>query len=1125
MIYTAAIVMSISVATSPGLSHIPRVESPTEIFPQKKPSVQVSLITDFILYCLTYIAYFLRKSHKKLSLVMIYRHLRYNYPKNSNCVYKIFRKYVIWSASLNLILLTFSNMSILNPGPVNNLSVLYQNVQGLLPISELAEINPTLNLTKLHEFQAYVYSQSPDIIIINETWLKPCIHDNEIFPPEAYKIFRCDRSPDTHPPDPSNPNRYRRNGGGVLIAIKSSLDITSKRVNIKCKAEALSIELTLSNNTKICISTVYRVGTLGTENLLQLKEYYNEILRNRKLSKLYIIGDINLPDISNSEWNSGLCNSPLSQAFLDLFDNLGLSQRITEPTHYLGNILDVLLTNSPQTVSEINVAGKDSVCASDHLPITCKIRANVRRKQANKRTIYNFKKADWSSLNQELAETPWYSLLSHEDVNVCWDNFKTSLESSCDKHIPRIIARDGFKPPWFDSEVFELCREKERIRIKIKALKAKIDLQDPSLAPVSCPKIVECELKFQNVRRQVKKLIRSKMYSNFSDDKSENAISKKFWSYVKSSSNSHRIPESVSYKDVHRNCSEGQAELFNKFFYEQFSSPSNYDIQINYSRSSNFDINIDVAAVEKLLNDIDPNKAPGPDKIHGKILKKCAKNLAVPLAMLFRTSYYTCIIPKDWKSANVVPVYKKGSKSSVENYRPISLTSLVMKLYERIIASELLHRVNDKLDNRQHGFVPMKSCETQLIPFSDYLAKCLNRGSRTDIIYFDFAKAFDSVNHDIILAKLKEQYNIDGLLLKFFVEYLSGRAQRVVIGNTQSSDLPVASGVPQGSILGPILFVMFINDIGSNLSPESKILLYADDTKLYKEINNEQDCLALQADIDNLVAWSSANKMRFHPSKCKVLTVTLQRNNPVNFTYNMSGEPLQVVESEKDLGVHITSNLSWTKHCTYLYSKACRNFGLMRRTCNFIKNVRQRRSLYLAMIRSQFEHCSSLWSPNTITMIDRLESLQKRCIKWILREEFHSYSPEIYYNRCKTLDLLPIKFRLILKDLKLFHSIVNNRSPISLPENMYFHNGSSRLRSSHLDELSIVSNIHPRITANYNSREIVSASSLSQFSNSYFYRTMNNWNMLSHENRSISFPNTFEQAVINHLWEMARPVE
>ena len=285
-------------------------------------------------------------------------------------------------------------------------------------------------------------------------------------------------------------------------------------------------------------------------------------------------------------------------------------------------------------------------------------------------------------------------------------------------------------------------------------------------------------------------------------------------------------------------------------------------------------------------------------------------------------------------------------------------------------------RCEHKLDKNQHGFLPDRSCDTQLIPFYDNLARTLNNGSRTDVIYFDFEKAFDSVNHDKILEKLKTQFKIDGLLLKFVVEYLKDRNQCVVIGNAQSSLLPVLSGVPQGSILGPLLFVIFINDIGDKISDKSNISLYADDTKLYREINLDCDHDALQKDIDTLNDWALKNLMKFHPNKCKALPVTLCKPSLYstalpfyNFIYCLGNSPIDFIRSQKDLGVHFNSTLTWTEHNNFLYSKANKYLGLLKRTCHFVKNIQQRRSLYLALIRSQFEHCSSVWSSSNITTI------------------------------------------------------------------------------------------------------------------------------------------------------------
>ena len=204
----------------------------------------------------------------------------------------------------------------------------------------------------------------------------------------------------------------------------------------------------------------------------------------------------------------------------------------------------------------------------------------------------------------------------------------------------------------------------------------------------------------------------------------------------------------------------------------------------------------------------------------------------MPLSLLFDMSYKSGTIPKEWKLANVVPVHKKGSKNNVENYRPISLTCLVMKQYEKVIRFELMSKCEHMINDNQHVFLPHKSCTTQKIKYTDSLAMSLNQNFHIDAIYFDFAKAFDSVSHDILLQKLKFRYHIDGPLLNFIKNYLRDRQQQVVIGNSTSAPCKVNSGVPQGSIVGPLLFVLFINDIISeNISPGTNIALYADDTK------------------------------------------------------------------------------------------------------------------------------------------------------------------------------------------------------------------------------------------------------------------------------------------------------
>ena len=272
------------------------------------------------------------------------------------------------------------------------------------------------------------------------------------------------------------------------------------------------------------------------------------------------------------------------------------------------------------------------------------------------------------------------------------------------------------------------------------------------------------EIKFTASRRSFKRLYSVKLRDNLFNSDDPALITKKFWAHVKYQSNSCRIPNCVTYADQVSFHPKEQAELFNTFFFNQFSEASSYGIDISYSNDSNYDIDFDHRAVRKLLSNINSNKAQGPDGIHGKILKNCAVGLAFPLTCIFKASYNSGHIPEEWKLANVVPIFKKGDKTNVENYRPISLTCLVMKIFERIVKEKLLSLTSNLLDPRQHGFLEQKSCTTNMVIYCDSLALSLNKNALSHVVYFDFAKAFDSVNHDILLQKLKECYNIDGTL-------------------------------------------------------------------------------------------------------------------------------------------------------------------------------------------------------------------------------------------------------------------------------------------------------------------------------------------------------------------------
>ena len=426
-----------------------------------------------------------------------------------------------------------------------------------------------------------------------------------------------------------------------------------------------------------------------------------------------------------------------------------------------------------------------------------------------------------------------------------------------------------------------------------------------------------------------------------------------------------------------------------------------------------------------------------------------------------------------------------------------------------------LSRESSLLDDRQHGFLSQRSCTTNMVNFLDSVVLSVNdlKTVSTDVVYFDFAKAFDSVNHDLILTKLKSMYHIDGRLLKFIQSYLQGREQSVVIENCVSSSKPVLSGVPQGSILGPILFVLFINDLPSGLSPGTELALYADDTKIWRGITSYLDHQLLQNDINYLNSWATSNKMKFHPLKCKVVSI---HSSPsplaflpfVNFHYQLGENPLEYTENEKDLGVLINCKLNFNEQQDNLLLKANQQFGLVKRTCNFVTDVRRRRVLYLTLVRSQFEHCSQIWRPCYETMILKFESFQKKCIKWILTEEELSYSQvEVYIRKCKQVNILPLRQRFILNDLVFLHKIVNELVPVHLPDYLKWFDGSTRLRSTHLDHRSLVCTISTR------------RYSFKTLEKSFFYRTHSLWNSIPLELREIGSPYSFKTRLESYLWE------
>ena len=574
---------------------------------------------------------FLSLTHIKLSYLIIFAFIlnkfsngryrilcnRYNItsltPANvlfgykTNRVKQIISTCMLTILTINFLMIAIINPSMLNPGP-KNLSIYYQNVQGLIPFSYLSNPHPNLDRTKILELNTHINVNKPEIIMLSETWLKKSIKDNEIIESSDYNIFRNDRSQISHPSDPLDPKKFRKFGGGVLIAIRSDIEATCKRISMKKGAEMVAIEVTI-NESKFVFCCCYRVGTLGTANHRSIIGSIESFFKSKKPKKIFILGDFNLSGVSwPLEENSTNC-TPTENLFVQSFQNFGLSQCIEYPTHSKGKTLDLLLTNHSQLVNNLKVLDHNSICKSDHFPITFAVKSNIKRKKATKHKIYNFKRADWDGLNNDLCNSNWNAMLDCTEPELAWFRFKSVLFSNIDKYIPTITVSTERRAPWFDSEVHEIYTAKKEAHKSRK----KSELHG---------------LKFSNLRRDFKNMASQKMRDNMYNSDDPALITKKFWSHCKYTSKSQRIPESMYRNDCYRNSSLDKANLFNNFFFEQFSDRSAYDIDIDMSNDGSFDISFCHRRIRKLLLNINPNKAFGPDGIHGKILKNCAVSLA-----------------------------------------------------------------------------------------------------------------------------------------------------------------------------------------------------------------------------------------------------------------------------------------------------------------------------------------------------------------------------------------------------------------------------------------------------------------------------------------------------------------
>ena len=851
------------------------------------------------------------------------------------------------------------------------------------------------NVVAVHEF---------DIVSITESWVSENFNKDLLTEYElpGYINFLYQR--DT------------RQGGGVILYVKDSFTIRNVQ-GVKEKeagVESVWLDLIALDNLSLRIGLFYRspcppIGHSANYVKSLNRKYIEEI--NRGLSSLgknvaLVLGDFNYSDM---DWDILHATEESSLEFLDCMQDNFLDQVVHEQTRGK-NCLDLVLTNYSSIVSNMRILAP--LGSSDHNSLAFDLDINVQTSVNNKEK-FNFKKGDYDKYRLLLSKIDWDSKFRNKNCNEMWETFKDNLENLQNVCIPKVKTRSGnikHKPAGFN-EIGKLIKEKHKANnVLIRNNYQENDLHN-----------------FRHIRDKVKSAIRKHgILEDIGLGKEKNP-KKLFRKYKVKSKVKERI-NFIKKGDQIFSGDKNIADGFNSFFASIFSKNDDdlgIDLQDgevlgNVNSLSSFEIKIDT--VGKLIKSLDINKSLGPDGISSRILKEGLDSISYALTKIFNKSLTDSEVPVDWKIANVVPIFKKGDKESIGNYRPISLTSVVCRIMEKAIKHELVGFLNkyELIHKTQHGFTKNRSCLTNLLEYIEYVTNIVDKGDSADVIYLDFSKAFDKVSHSKLIRKLW-RFGIRGNLLNWIRSWLIGRKQRVVLNGEESDWTDVTSGVPQGSVLGPLLFILYANDL--ELGIDCRVFKFADDTKMIVRVRNVHDNIKCQKNLDKLVGWSDRNDMQFNESKCSVLHIG--SNNP-KFNYSMNGVWLESSDVEKDLGVYVDNKLKFSKQCLDARNKANRMLGFISR------NVAHRskeviKTLYNAYVRPHLEYCVQAWSPHyqkDLTMLEKVQRRATRLVSGLKRldyetrlKELNMFSLERRYKRGDMIEVY--KIFTGLDDLKL----------------------------------------------------------------------------------------------------------
>ena len=831
-------------------------------------------------------------------------------------------------------------------------------------------------MNKIDDLHILLYDENPDILGISESWTHEGILDAELTY-DGYTLFRCDRPMD---------NR----GGGVLLYVRSEFQPCEYHPQSKFP-EQVWCQLTMSVTESLLIGVCYR-STSDSLYVHDTGKELRDLMDELGGRHFMLMGDFNYPDI---DWNHQQCSSSASEGtrlFLESIEGNYIKQHVQCATRQ-DAVLDLILTDEDDMIDHVDSLGP--FASSDHNLLKWQVtRSQHIRSGAGRNLNLDYRRGDYDGIRLQLRAVNWADLFEGTSTEEAWQAFTHKLLDCEKKFIPNKSNHKGrSKPIWMTHKALKSLRHKYKTFDRYK------DADHP--AYVRAAKAAKKEL------RKARHKFEYKLAQKVKSDK------KSFFAYTRSKTRCRTAPGPLLNQsgELIKGPQE-MSEEFNSFFASVFTKEdlSNIPLSKRDDSAPILDIiRIDEERVRKCMTKLRADKSPGSDDISPRLLIEITDEIVTPLTLIFNKSLQTGSVPEDWRTANVSPIYKKGKRNSPENYRPISLTSQICKLFEHIVREDIVHHLESHqlISDTQHGFRKGRSCLTNLLVFLDEVSSNMDNGNCIDAIYLDFAKAFDRVPHQRLIQKL-QYHGISGALLKWISSWLHGRRQRVQISGVKSDWITILSGVPQGSVLGPVLFLIYINDLGNEVNASTTILKFADDTKIFGICNTIDEHKVLQDDMVRLQIWANEWQMTFNVDKCK--TMHLGYGNK-DMEYLLDNKVLASVNCEKDLGVWITDDLKPVYHITEACKKANRMLGLLKRTIVH-KDPYILVTLYKSLVRPHLEYCCSAWSPYYLKDKECLERVQHRFTR--LFKEFKDLD---YYARLRQLRLWSLEERRNRADL------------------------------------------------------------------------------------------------------------